>query len=251
MWRPLAPFNSRSGVGAALIVLNTPFCQNVDPLKCLWKKALLKVAVDGALGHLHCCKQLPLATHKLDLITGDFDSVQPKLLQHYKDQGCEVIETPDQNYTDFTKCLSIVIDRIKTRQLKVDSIIVYGDMDGRFDHVMGNINTLFTGCAQTDVPIYLVGSKAITFLLNEGSHQIDVNSKSRGVHCGLIPIGQPCSHVTTTGFRWNLSDQTLAFGQLVSTSNAFTDSPVVTVDTDHPLILTMDLAFSHCLGEEH
>ncbi|KAK2175866.1 hypothetical protein NP493_702g05037 [Ridgeia piscesae] len=116
---------------------------------------------------------------------------------------------------------------------------------------MGNINTLFKGSAQTDLPIYLVGSKTITFLLNAGSHQIDVNSKSRGVHCGLVPIGHPCNHVTTTGFRWNLSNQTLAFGQLVSTSNAFTDSPVVTVDTDHPLILTMDLAFSHCLGDEH
>jgi len=47
---------------------------------------MLKVAVDGALDHLHCCKQLPLATHKLDMITGDFDSVQPKLLQLYRDQ---------------------------------------------------------------------------------------------------------------------------------------------------------------------
>ncbi|KAI0232761.1 thiamine pyrophosphokinase 1 [Lamellibrachia satsuma] len=251
MWRPFAPFNARSGVSTALMILNTPFCRNVDPLKCLWKKALLKVAVDGALDHLHSCKHLPLATHQLDLITGDFDSVQPKLLQYYKDQGCEVIETPDQDYTDFTKCLTIVIERIKTHQLKVDSIVAYGDMNGRFDHVMGNIDTLFRGCRETDVPIYLIGSEAITFLLTKGSHQIDVNSPSRGAYCGLIPIGQSCNHVTTTGFKWNLSDQALAFGQLVSTSNSFTDSPVVTVDTDNPIVLTMDLAFNHCHSEEH
>ena len=33
-----------AGVGAALIILNTPFCQNVDPLKCLWKKGKYVVA---------------------------------------------------------------------------------------------------------------------------------------------------------------------------------------------------------------
>ena len=34
-------------------------------------------------------------------------------------QGCTVTETPDQNFTDFTKCLQIVISMIKENELQV------------------------------------------------------------------------------------------------------------------------------------
>ena len=57
---------------------------------------------------------------------------------------------------------------------QVDSIVAYGDMNGRFDHMMGNINTLFTCGPKIDLPIYLIGSNSIMFLLTEVcSLQID------------------------------------------------------------------------------
>ena len=71
--------------------------------------AMLKVAVDGALDHLHCCKQLPLATHKLDMITGDFDSVQPKLLQLYRDQ----VRRRHWHYLVVLSCVFVIIQLLK------------------------------------------------------------------------------------------------------------------------------------------
>lgn len=40
-----------------------------------------------------------------ELITGDLDSVSDKSLRHFTALGTAVIETPDQNATDFTKSL--------------------------------------------------------------------------------------------------------------------------------------------------
>jgi len=72
-------------------------------------------------------------------------------------QGCRSYRSVDYYY---------YLTTVYWLPFQVDSIIAYGDLNGRFDHVMGNINTLFKGSAQTDLPIYLVGSKTITFLLN-------------------------------------------------------------------------------------
>lgn len=34
-------------------------------------------------------------------------------------QGCKLIETSDQDLTDFTKCLAITVEEIQRRQLQV------------------------------------------------------------------------------------------------------------------------------------
>jgi thiamine pyrophosphokinase len=52
-----------------------------------------------------------------------------------------------------------------------------------------------------------------------------------------VPLGGPCAHVRTSGLRWDLHGEPLAFGGMVSTSNEIV-GPTVTVQTDGPLVWT-------------
>jgi len=54
-----------------------------------------------------------------ELITGDMDSVQQSVLTYFTSKGAEVIPTPDQNETDFTKALRHIQRYITSKNLQV------------------------------------------------------------------------------------------------------------------------------------
>uniref|UniRef100_A0A667YID9 Thiamin pyrophosphokinase 1 n=1 Tax=Myripristis murdjan TaxID=586833 RepID=A0A667YID9_9TELE len=178
-----------------LIILNQPL--DKDYLHILWSKALLRACADGAANHLYNVTAGERDSFLPDYISGDFDSITTEVKAFYADKGCRLIETADQDLTDFTKCLAIMVEEIHRRQL-------------------------------------------------QGSHRLQVNTGLEGEWCSLIPVGGPCQTLTT-GLKWNLSNQVLQFGKLVSTSNTY--EPVapgeprkpVTVTTDQPLLWSMGI----------
>ena len=44
-------------------------------------------------------------------------------------QGVKVVQTPDQNSTDFTKCLELVVQKISTEQLNVRTFLIPSTFD--------------------------------------------------------------------------------------------------------------------------
>ncbi|XP_076437066.1 thiamine pyrophosphokinase 1-like [Babylonia areolata] len=232
--RPLACLQSDAEKNAALVVLNQPLEKNL--LKQLWGCSVFRAVTDGGIDRLMSCVEAEKDLYIPDVITGDFDSASKSALEYYAQKSVPKIHTPDQDETDFTKCLRIAIE--KTRSLPVKEYLVVGTFGGRLDQQFANFHTLFTAATLTDRPVYLISQGSLACLLPPGKTTIHADTGLEESWCGLIPIGCRCDHVTTSGLKWNLDDQPLGFGELISTSNAYS-SQVVTVETDRPLIWTM------------
>ncbi|XP_015915977.2 thiamine pyrophosphokinase 1 [Parasteatoda tepidariorum] len=231
------------GEPIALLILNQPLDEeNVEYLQSIWNSAAFRVAVDGGANELKDSSKNHINQTELipDLICGDFDSALPEILDYYREKNVAVIHTPDQDETDFTKALRLTVEIIKDRGLQVSSIVALVRNGDRLDHILGNLNTLYLALKFTTLPVMILGHGSITWLLSTGSHKIHITDEMMSSHVGLVPLGKECTNVSTTGLKWNLTQDKMNFGGLISTCNLF-DSNVVTVSTDTPLIWTMEV----------
>uniref|UniRef100_G3MR72 Thiamine pyrophosphokinase 1 n=1 Tax=Amblyomma maculatum TaxID=34609 RepID=G3MR72_AMBMU len=243
VWDPEAVL-FRTDSRNAVVVLNQPLsCQTASFLKRVWNKALVKICIDGGADRFRTAMAASAEELIPDYITGDFDSISKETLEYYKSKGSKVVRTPDQDHTDFTKALAVLGEhaRSKAPPMKLDWVLAVCSSFDRVDHMMSIFNTLYESLPLLDgTPVCLFLENSLTWLLGKGQHRILTPPHLTGAWCGLIPLGAPCDSVTTTGLKWNLGNSAMGFGKLISTSNAFDGSEAVTVNTDGPLVWTME-----------
>ncbi|EEH22989.2 hypothetical protein PABG_05200 [Paracoccidioides brasiliensis Pb03] len=112
-WYPARFFNSPTPPSSpfALLILNQPI--NEKACKILKKHASFTICADGGANRFYTLMQrwekefveLP------DAIVGDLDSISPHVRMFYESLHVPVIHDPDQEYTDFTKCLRYIQSR--------------------------------------------------------------------------------------------------------------------------------------------
>ena len=272
-WLTAAP--SAETPSTALVLLNTP-PRPASALRQLWALSSYRVCADAAANRLRESIRLAIGTEETvsgnpaelrarlerlqhisrlhesmvpDAVTGDFDSIDPDVLEFYRQRGCTIAHDPDPSCTDFDKALKLVEEAqaaahrsCKHGQPRRWTVVAFGAFGDRFDHELASINVLHRHrCFER---LILMGERMTATLLPPGRHHIQPNALIEGPTCGLLPIGGPCDAVWTSGLRWDLDGERLEFGGLVSTSNQMLSDPAtgalepISVTTTHPLVWT-------------
>ncbi len=156
--------------------------------------------VYAADGGALCCLEHGI---RPETVIGDFDSLNLSLIP----DEWTVIHRPDQNATDFQKALSILPDEPR-------ELVVLGGLGVRLDHTLTNL--LIAGPILPQTRLQFAGTEETLIRVTP-----DTPFEERlpvGETLSLLPL-QSVTGVSTTGLKWNLSDQSMGPGGQLGQSN--------------------------------
>lgn len=261
-WRPCGLLNGQPTAPYAVIVLNQPI--NKNALNAVIDAASLLVCADGGAdrllqyeqttvvggavnGHQHQHQHQHRHGHRLpDAIVGDLDSLSLDAEKHYRNRGVDVVKDPDQNSTDFTKCLRWIREEVQRQHGSDDvpmDVVALGGLGGRVDQGFSQIHHLFM--AENDPHllkgrIYLLSEQSLSFVLANDQNMIHIEPGYFAENVGVIPVlGRTL--ISTKGLEWDVECWPTEFGGQVSTSNHIrSDLIQITFEGPRPL-LTLEL----------
>jgi thiamine pyrophosphokinase len=150
----------------------------------------------------------------------------------------KIVHKPEQDSNDLEKCVQYILEQPEREN---HNIIVFGG-GGRVDQEMSNLNVMYKRLHSKVRFVMISPWNAMYFLPPNEQHTITRNEKWEKQTCALVPLGQQCEQIETTGLKWdmNFKKMELRFGDMVSTSNEFIDKQV-TVRASHPLLWISNL----------
>ncbi|MPT32218.1 thiamine diphosphokinase [Epilithonimonas hungarica] len=173
----------------------------------------LIACTDGAF---HYLKKLKFPLDKLDLISGDFDShkIEEEIIRQAQAHQFEIIETPDQNKTDFHKALEIIIEK------SFENIDVYGGSGGEQDHFLGNLSVAFVFKDKANLRFF--DQYSSYYFIPKKFTISDVKGKM--ISLMPFPIAK---NIETKGLKWPLYKEDLILGERIGTRNIAENKEVV------------------------
>lgn len=223
-----------------VIILNTPIRHKSWATSCI-KHAKSIVCADGGANRLYELNS-SVVPH---IICGDLDSLSKEVQLEYEARGAKIQKIVDQDRTDLQKSIDILSE-------DDEPIVIIGGA-GRLDQDFGNINALVTEMEKyQDKRLVVIMGENIYEVLSVGKHEYDFSDQFEDkassnrildftLECGIFPI-VAASTVSTDGLLYNLSEDELRFGGLVSSSNTIVQ-PKVTIETDSPLLWTASVSY--------
>ena len=137
-----------------------------------------------------------------NIVSGDFDSLSVNEI----DTNIRVIETPNQEYTDFEKALRIIVDD------GFSQVKVYGASGKEQDHFIGNLNAALK--FKTQIEIIFIDNYSHYYFLNK----VEIIKSRIGRKVSLVPF--PFAHgIITKGLMYPLNNESLEITGRIGTRN--------------------------------
>ena len=168
------------------------------------------LAADSGMDFLYRTQILP------DIIVGDFDSVEPKVLDFFreKEQIDICVLNPVKDDTDTEFAIREAIRRGAT------DITIIGGTGTRLDHVLGNISLLGIGLEE-GVRMELLDAHNRIWMID---HSVTLKKKEQyGNYLSLIPYNGKVTGVTLKGLKYPLHDYTMGGFNSLGISNEIVD----------------------------
>ncbi|CAD5208817.1 unnamed protein product [Bursaphelenchus xylophilus] len=237
----LRPFDEFSrGENLAVVWVNSDSIKEAPNswLK-VWNSARERLCTDGAANTVMKLAIKGVAINPT-VIAGDFDSITKEALQYFNEK-CIIKHTPDQDFTDLSKTLTVITETTSYTRNQIKTVLILGGQSGRFDHTLSTLNSIicFQRSTKNSTSVYSVDSTNLTLIISTKSRISTDKEKITG-KCGILPICQTETRVTTTGFRWNVTDEKFEYGGLISSCNEVVDG-TLTIESTAPVVLTIEL----------
>ena len=169
------------------------------------------LAADSGMNALYAAAVTP------DIIIGDFDSADEKILRFFQQNKaidfCTLNPEKDDTDTEFAIRESI--------RRGADSITIIGGTGTRLDHVLGNISLLGIGLEE-QVSMELLDEHNRIRMIQDTL--ILEKETQYGKYVSLIPYGGDVQGVTLRGFKYPLSDYTMGGFNSLGISNEIVDN---------------------------
>lgn len=165
----------------------------------------LIICADGSVNFLYQLGKRP------DLIVGDMDSANPKILALVEKEGSQLIRYPaEKNESDLELALLEAIKR------KPDQIIIFGALGKRLDHLLANLMLLLLPL-KAGIKASIYEEDYEIFMADD---QIEIEGRI-GEEVSIFPIEGPAKGLETQGLKYPLKKENLYPDSARGLSNVF------------------------------
>lgn len=184
------------------------------------------IAVDKGLEKLHEIGVIP------NHIVGDFDSVDPKILQNYQKNPQITFHQyqAEKDNTDTDIAIRLAI------QLKSTNITILGALGKRIDHAIANIHIL-KYALDAEIPCEILDHYNRIYLIKE-KHTLSKN-KIYGKYISLIPLTTEVEGITLKGFKYPLKNRALSIGSSLGISNEIVEE-TATIELKRGILIVIE-----------
>lgn len=197
-------------------------------IKKLVKKTDTIICADGGTQYALEAGLVP------DIVLGDFDSLSKKFQKRLKELKIPLQEFPrDKDFTDSELAITYAIDQ------GFKELVLFGVFGTRIDHFLANIDFLATKSAR-GLRISIIDNHQTLYFVTSN---LEISGK-KGDTLSLIPLQIDAKGVSTTGLKWELTNDTLIWGATRGVSNEFT-STTAKISLKKGILLVIHTEFNH------